>query len=305
MDQSLAQLDQRHRLSVLVVDLGLAANAILATLKLGGGILGHSQALLADGVNSTSDVAYFLIVRILLSMVRKPADEEHPYGHRQFESIAALVVGAFVLTTAVAVFWDSVNKVYDLWAGNADAAGASWWALPIAGFTVVSKLVLARYTRKVGLRLHNPAVTAIASDHRNDVFAATAAAIGIFAGHMGLLWADPMAGAVVAVLILKTGIEIIRGSSKELMDTVPGRELRDQVMQRLSPIAGVLEVEEILAHRFGPYIVINVTIGVDGSRTVADGDRIATQAEHVICHEIDMVQRVHVHYHPARTDGGV
>lgn len=288
----------------MAVDLGLAANAILAMLKLGGGILGHSQALLADGVNSTSDVAYFLIVRIFLSLVRKPADDEHPYGHRQFESIAALVVGAFVLTTAVAVFWDSINKVYDLWAGQADTAGASWWALPIAGFTVFSKIALAIFTRRVGLRLHNPAVIAIASDHRNDVFAAAAAGIGIFAGRMGLPWADPLAGAVVAVLILKTGIEIIRGSSKDLMDTVPGQELRDQVTRILTTIASIREVEEILSHRFGPYIVINVTISVDGSLTVAEGDQIATQAEHAICGGIDMVQRVHVHYHPAATERG-
>ena len=96
------------------VNLALLANAGLAALKTAIGILGHSPALLADGINSTSDVAYGIIVKVFIRMARKPADDEHPYGHRQLESIAALIVGAFVLTTAVAIFWDAINRVYDL-----------------------------------------------------------------------------------------------------------------------------------------------------------------------------------------------
>jgi cation diffusion facilitator family transporter len=288
---------QEHR-SLFAVNLGLMANILLALLKTTIGIVGNSPALMADGVNSTSDVAYYVVVRIFVGLARKPADEEHPYGHRQLESIAALVVGAFVLTTAVAIFWDSISKVYNLLSGHGDFSGAAWETLVVAMFTVGVKIVLTFITRKIGFQTKNPAVFALAYDHRNDVFAASAAAVGIFLGRKGYPWIDPLAGALVALVILKTGIEILRESSDDLMDTVPGRKLQRQIESVLKVIPGVDEIEEIHAHRFGPYLVVNVTIGIDGSMTVAKGDRIATEVERALCKEIDLLQRVHVHYHP-------
>jgi len=289
-----------ERKSLLAVNLGLAANIILAGIKTVIGITGHSPALLADGINSTSDVAYYIAVRVFLGLAHKPADEEHPYGHRQMESIAALVVGAFVLTTAVAIFWDAINKVYDLWVGRGDFQGASPWALIVASITIVAKIVLTLITRKLGRQSGNPAVMALAYDHRNDIFAASAACVGIFLGRMGYPWVDPLAGAIVALVILRTGIEIIRESSSDLMDTVPSRQIHEQIVQLLSGIPGIRQIEETQAHRFGPYLVLNITIGIDGSLSLAEGDRIATQAEQTLIREMDLVQRVHVHYHPAK-----
>ena len=289
---------QRTSKSLVVVNLGLGVNALLAVLKTFMGIWGHSSALLADGINSTSDAAYYGIVRVFIKMARKPADEEHPYGHRQLESIAAVVVGAFVLTTAVAIFWDAVNRVYDLWVGQTDATGVSLWALVVALTTVGVKIALFLYTRSAGRQLHHPAVLALAHDHRNDIFAASAASVGILMTHLGLPWMDPLAGAVVALLVLKTGVHILSESSKDLMDTIPGAELRQQVLGALEGVEGIAAVEEILAHRFGPYLVINITLGVRGTMTVAEGDRIATMAEQALSRRIGMIQRVHVHYHP-------
>ncbi len=291
---------KRESRSLLAVNLGLAANILLAALKTTVGIFGHSPALLADGINSTSDVAYYVVVRVFMGLARKPADDEHPYGHQQLENIAALIVGAFVLTTAVTIFWDAVNKVYDLWVGPGAGTDAEWFTLVIALFTVAFKVVLTAVTRRIGRQTKNPAVFALAYDHRNDIFAAAAASLGIFLGRMGYPWMDPLAGALVALVILRTGVEILRESSKDLMDTLPGRELHDRIVAVIKDIAGVEQVEEILAHRFGPSLVVNVTIGIDGSLTVAEGDRIATRVEHILQDEIDFLERVHVHYHPAR-----
>ena len=85
------------------VAFGLIANIGLAIVKTAVGILGHSPALLADGINSTSDVAYYVVVGIFMRESHKPPDAEHPYGHRQLESIAALIIGSFVITTAIAI----------------------------------------------------------------------------------------------------------------------------------------------------------------------------------------------------------
>jgi cation diffusion facilitator family transporter len=238
------------------------------------------------------------VVAVFMRLSRKPADETHPYGHNQLESIASLVVGAFIITTAIAVFWDAVNNVFELFIGEVQSTGASDLALYVALLTVVIKIGLFWYTRRLGQETNNPAVIALAYDNRNDILSASAAAIGIFFGQRGYPWADPLVGALVALLILRTGVEILRQSSSELMDNVPSRALARQINTLLSTIPEVESIEEVHAHRFGPYLVVNLTIGIDGSLSVAAGDCIATQVENLIYQHLNLVRRVYVHYHP-------
>ena len=297
----LMEQEMRHRKSVLAVNLGLIANIFLAGLKTIAGIFGHSPALLADGINSTSDVAYYVVVAIFMRLARKPADDEHPYGHSQLESIASLVVGAFVVATAVAIFWDAVNNVFELLVEKIYSIGAAPATLWIAVFTVALKVFLALYTQGIGQQTGNAAVLALAYDHRNDIFSASSAAIGIFMGRMGYPWADPLVGALVALLVLRTGVQILRQSSADLMDDVPSRALGEKITGLLAEVPGVECVEELHAHRFGPYLVINITIAVDGDLSVTEGDRIACQVEEAIYAKVELVRRVYVHYHPVQS----
>jgi cation diffusion facilitator family transporter len=293
--------DQTHRRrdESRAIDLGLAANALLAALKVAFGVFGHSGALLADGVNSTSDVAYCVVVKICMVFAHKPADAEHPYGHRQLESIAAVAVGAFVVTTAIALFWDALDAVYGLLTGQGSPPQVRSAALWVALATVLSKLALTAYTRRVAKQTGNAAILALARDHRNDVLSALGAAAGILASICGVVWADPVVGALVAVVVLATGIQIVRESAEDLMDTVPSSALESQVRALLRDVSSVHDVEEVQAHRFGPYLIIHLTIGIDGEITVREGDRIATDVEHRLAREIALVRRVYVHYHPA------
>jgi cation diffusion facilitator family transporter len=296
--------DERHRQGQTAVRLGLVSNILLAILKTTVGVLGHSPALLADGINSTSDVAFYLVVIVFMRLSRKPPDRAHPYGHSQLESIASLVVGAFVVTTAVSIFWDGVNTVYDLLIGAETIPASAQLALWIALFTVLLKIGLTVHSWRVGQQTGNTAVLALAYDHRNDIFSAGAATVGILLGQLGYAFVDPLAGAIVALIVLGTGIQIIRESTSELMDTLPGDYLSRNINALIGGIEGVIEVEDIRGHRFGPYLVLNVTIGVDGEMSVSEGDAIATRVEETLRREINYVRDVHVHYHPAIfTDG--
>ena len=294
------RLEKRHRQSDLAVNLGLGVNVLLALIKTTVGILGHSPALLAEGINSTSDVAYYVVVWVFMRLSRKPADEIHPYGHSQLESIASLVVGAFILTTGIAVFWDAINNVFDLWTGLTSSSGAALMALIVSLTTVAVKLYLTIFTRKLAKQSGNPAVSALAYDHRNDLMSASAASVGIFLGRQGFPWVDPLVGALVALLILRTGVEILRQSSAELMDDVPSEELKTKIAAVLSEVEEIQTLEEIHAHRFGPYLVVNLTIGIDGGLSVAAGDCISNTVENIIYEKLDLVRRVYVHYHPTR-----
>lgn len=295
----------RQKKSLRAVNIGLGANFLLAGLKSVVGVFGRSPALLADGINSTSDVVYFIIVKIYMKLADKPADREHPYGHRQLEHISSLVVGAFVMTTAVAIFWDAVNRVYELLCGRATAEGASWLALGVAIFTILSKIVLFLSARRTGLKTGNATVAAIAYDHRNDIFSASAAAVGIALSRAGYLWVDPLAGAVVAVIILRTGIKILRDSAEELMNTAPDQEANTKIRKLVCGADGVLGLEELHTHRYGPYMMITMTITVDGSITVSAGDLIAGRVERKLHDEFPLIRRVNIHYHPVHAPSPV
>lgn len=293
---------QREKSNLMAVNTALAANIFLAAIKTTVGIAGYSPALLADGIMSTSDVVYGMVVAVFMRLSRKPADREHPFGHSQFEAIAALTVSAFVLTTGVSIFWDAVNAIYSQATGQIAPVAASSFAFWVALLTVGIKIGLFNYTKRIGMRHGSVAVTAIAYDHRNDIFSAAAVLIGISLGRTGLTWVDPLAAALVAVLILRTGVQILRESASELMDTIPGEELEAQILEILNSIPGILEVEDIRVHRFGPYLVMNLTICVDGFINVQDGDRIASIAERKLRSAIDLLQIVHIHYHPAQVN---
>ncbi len=288
---------ERTKLSNRAMNLALGTNILLAILKTGIGIVGHSQALLADGINSTSDVVYNVVVSIFVRRAHKPADDEHPYGHTQLESVGALVIGAFIITTALTIFWRAVNSLFDFFTSSASPAEISPLTLYIALFTVVLKIFLSLYTKKLGERTQNPSIIAIGQDHGNDILSASAVVIGIILGRMGILWMDALAGALVAIFIARTGFNILRESTDDLMDTVPGKALRQQVEHLLAEVPGIQEIDEMQAHRFGQYLVINIAIFVDGTLSVDEGDAIADEVEHKVIENVDYVRAVHVHFH--------
>lgn len=292
----------RNEKSLFAVRIGLGINIILSLVKTSVGLLANSPALLAEGINSTSDVAYYVIASIFARLAHTPADDEHPYGHQQFESIAALTVGAFVITTAIAIFWNALDKTLALLQGSQHSEGAGMLALWVALGTVVLKAWLTWFVQNLGRDLHNPMITAMAYDHRNDLLSASAATLGIFLGQRGFPWVDPLAGALVSLLILQTGIEIIREATDELMDTVPSRDLLARVLDTLDDLPNDIHLEEMQAHRFGQHLVINMTVGLDGNLSIAEGDRIANRMEKALMHAIPNLRRVHIHYHPSRPE---
>ena len=293
-------MEIRLRKSNLAINISLISNIFLAVLKSVIGVTAHSSALLADGINSTSDVVYLIFVKIYMKFADKPADKEHPYGHAQFESVASIIVGAFVLTTAVAIFWDSLNKVYYYVVNRTIVAEPSVWALVVAISTIIIKILLSAYTKKIATKYNSSTVLAVAKDHKNDILSAAAATIGIIFSLFGHEWVDPVAGAFVALFILKTGVSIIKDSSDELMKTTPESFEFKKVSNIVKNVNGVRGVEEIYIHYFGPYSMINVCILVDGEISVKDGDKIADNVEEALFKESKYVKKVNVHVHPEK-----
>jgi cation diffusion facilitator family transporter len=300
-----SDISNRQKAAESAVNIGLFINAMLAFVKVFTGILWHSQGLLADGINSVSDVIYFIVVKIFVRLSGKPADSEHPYGHHQLESIAALVVGAFVITTGAAIFWDSVNIAFNLFVGTATQPKVGIFALIVALVTIILKIFLMLHANRISKSTGNLAISALAKDHRNDIFASMGAAIGILVNLLGIAWVDPLAGAIVALIVAKTGMDILREASSDLMSNVPSKEIFGRIHELLDGIGEIKSIEDIHAHTFGPYIVVNLTIGIDGNLSVRDGDKIADMVERVLISDVEMLRKVHVHYHPVRIKEGL
>ena len=289
----------RDRLTAKTVNIGLFSNVILALLKTVFGIFGHSQALLADGINSTSDVVYYVAVKIFMRQANKPADHEHPYGHRQLESISAIVVGAFIITTGIAIFFESINKIYGLAVGHSQIREASIWVLVIAAITFILKIQLYMVSKKNWRYTGNPTLKALTDDHLNDIMASAAVIVGVVAARLGWIWMAPAAGAVVAIFIFRTGISIIMESSAELMDAVPDKEFGNQVREIAMSVDGVRCIDELGIHRFGTTYTLELTICVDGDISVNEGHVIAHKVEKKLMEHYESgLRRVMIHFHP-------
>ena len=292
-------MSDRDRVTNFTVNLGLICNILLSIVKTAVGILGHSQALLADGINSTSDVVYYVAVKIFMRQARQPADPEHPYGHRQLESISAIVVGAFILTTGIAIFWESINKVFDLVSGYNELRTAPLPVLLIAVGTLILKVFLHARTKRNYRSTNNPTLRALANDHLNDILAASAVIVGVLLARLGYAVMDPAAGAIVAVFIVRTGISIILDSTSELMDSVPDDSFRRQVREIALSVEGVRDIEDLGVHRFGPYYTIEMTICVDGEISVVSGNEISHRVEQKLMQfYAGGLSKVLIHFHP-------
>jgi cation diffusion facilitator family transporter len=270
---------KNKKLSDFAVNLGLIYNIFLAVLKTFFGVVGHSAGLLSDGINSTSDVVYYIFVKVFLKISNKPADKEHPFGHKQMEMITSIVIGSFIVVTAIAIFSTSISSLYSLLTGELPYQTIGYITLYIAGFTVLTKIGAFIYTRYIAKLTKNIAISALAADHKNDIFAALAVVIGIVFALRNIYWVDSLAGVFVSIFILKTGIDIIKESADSLMHIAPNDEMQNLVNTCAEQFNGSLVVKSVLSHRYGASYSLNITIGVCGNMSMTDAEKLAEDFE--------------------------
>ena len=285
------------------VNLGLITNIIFSILKTVIGIYGKSQALIADGINSTSDVAYYVAVSIFMTKSNKPADKEHPYGHRQLDNIAAIVVGAFIVTTGATIFWNSITTLYTIWKGEYNSCQSFLFPMIIASVTVLAKIFLYLDTKITYKQTKNPTVKALMNDHINDLMASGTVLISLAFAFFNsdMIWIDPVASCLVAIFIFKTGFEILTDSSTDLMDSMPDADFGKRIEEIILAHKDVYGITHIGVHKYGPSFVLNLTIEVDSHLTVAQGDVICDDLERELLREFsDSLKKTNIHYHPRK-----
>jgi cation diffusion facilitator family transporter len=281
---------------------GLLTNALLVIAKLFAGIIGHSNALIADAVESSADIFSSLIVWMGLSIAARPADEDHPYGHGKAEPLAAAVVSLMLLGAAVGI---SIIAIRDIRTPHHLPAP---FTLFVAAGVIIVKEILYRRVSRVGREVGSTAVTADAWHHRSDAISSLAAFIGIsialIGGH-GWEAADDWAALVAALVVAVNGVRTLRPAISGLMDEAPDRTVKERALQAASEVRGVRSVENLNVRSSGIGFYVDLHVKADPKLSLEEAHEIAAKVKYAILEAIPNVVNVLVHMEPYKASGSL
>lgn len=284
----------RPGLQITTVAVGV--NLSLAVIKTLAGVLGQSNALIADGIESAADVISSLIVWGGLRLSVKPPDEDHPFGHGKAEPIAGVCVAILLLMAAA---WIAQQCIRDLHAPIQLAP--HWFTLPILLGVIAVKELLYRYALRVGEGLKSTALKGDAWHHRSDALTSAAAFVGISVaviGGPGFEKADDWAALAACVVIVFNGCRLGKTALNEIMDASVDPETIQRVRQMAQEVEGVLEVEKCRVRKSGLHLSVDIHVEVDGSLTVRHGHLIAHDVKDRLLASHLRINDVTVHIEP-------
>lgn len=276
--------------------LGILANVLLAIIKGAAGVLGNSYALIADAIESTTDIASSLIVWGGLKISGIPPDIDHPYGHGKAEPLAAALVALFLFAAAIGIAIQSAREI--VIPHHAPAP----FTLIVLVVVVITKELLFRFVSKVGKSIESTAVKSDAWHHRSDEFTSAAAAIGIsiaLIGGPGYESADRWAALFASGIIAFNAFRILRPAVDEVMDAAPKSEIVQAVRETAGRVEGVVGLEKCRIRKMGLSYYVDLHVTVDGHVTVLEGHEIAREVKVKILATHAKVADVLVHIEPS------
>jgi cation diffusion facilitator family transporter len=287
--------EAQYELGKRVTIVGMGANLVLVAVKIGAGLEAKSQALIADGVHSVSDLFSDAVVLLGLRWGRRSEDEDHPFGHRRIETLASFIVGMMLCAAAVAM---ALSAGRDILHGKHAQPGVL--ALVIAAASVVAKEALYRYTIAVGRRIDSPALVSNAWHHRSDALSSIAVCVGVAGARLDPDWRilDAWAAIVVSALIVKVGISLVISSLKELVDTAPDQHVVDMINRCARKVKGVENTHDVRARTSGGKVFVEVHVEVDGELTVREGHDVAKAVERCLIDEVPRMEKAIIHVDP-------
>jgi len=277
----------------------LISNVFLTIIKIVVGILFNSQVLIADGVHNGADVIASLASLTSMRISARPADEDHPYGHGKAEVLASLIVAIILALAGLYIAYHSVELLFE------PPEDAHVLALAAAFVSLVWKQALYVYTIRLGKMTNSKGLIATAYDHLADVYASIAAVVGIGLALLGerydipyTEYGDPVAGIIVALLVLKLALQMGRESMHILMETNVAQEKLEQYAMLVISVPQVKRIDRLRAREHGHYILVDVRVGVPGYLTIQEGHDISRQIKgSIMAHHAD-VDEVLVHLNP-------
>ena len=276
---------------------GLLINVVLVVVKLIAGIVGNTYALIADAIESSTDVFSSLIVWAGLSIAARPADEDHPYGHGKAEPLAAAVVSILLLGAALGI---SILAIREIRTPHHSPAP---FTLFVALGVMIVKEILHRRVQTVGAQVGGTAVAADAWHHRSDAISSLAAFIGIgiaLWGGKGWESADDWAALVAALITGVNGVRALQPAIAHLMDAAPDRMMLDRACAAARGVEGVRNIESLNLRSSGLGFFVDLHAQADATLTLEEAHLLSGMIKSAICAEIPEVVKVLVHMEPYR-----
>ncbi len=284
--------ERRRRLMAWALAMTLAGNVLLV---LGKGVVARltgSSALYADAANSASDVVYSCLMALGLWLSLRPPDATHPQGHGRFEALAGLVVAAAM--TLAAVEAGRAALIGFLHGGQVVPAG---WPTLVLVLSAGVKAGMYGGVHAIARKSHSPTLDAAAKDNLSDVLTSLAAFVGTLFSRVLHPLADPVAGALVALWILRAAAGVWLDNIRYLTGGAAPAELRDKIVAEAQAVRGVLNVHQVLTEHVGPQLIADLHINVDGTLPLAEAHAISDAVRHRV-ESLPEVDRAYVHVEP-------
>ncbi|MBQ0831071.1 cation diffusion facilitator family transporter [Marinobacter sp.] len=290
---------QRHRENLAmemkaasrVTIIGMILDAFLGIIKVIGGALFHSQALIVDGIHSFTDVASDLVVLGAMKLSRQEPDDNHPYGHQRIETFGTLVLGSILIAVGAALAWENTLRLIE---GSIDTI-PQWPVLVAAAISVVSKEWIFRYTRHVGQAIRSDLIVANAWHSRTDAFSSIVVLVSTAGAMLGFLWLDLLAAVVVAGIIIHIGWKFTWDSVQELVDTGLSAVDTEMLKTIARSTEGVLNVHELRSRRMGQDILLDIHLVVRPEISVSEGHQIGMQVVAGMRHALENILDINFH----------
>lgn len=287
---------QQTRTARKITLTGAFINVFLACIKATGGFLLGSQALIADAIDSTTDLVSDVVTLAAVKISHRPVDSNHPYGHGRFESLASLAIGVILLFAAFSIGHKAFHSLFD-----GRRAEIHWFALIIAGTSIISKEILFRWTRKGALKIRSRALEANAFHHRSDAISSVTVFVGLLANIVipGATFMDSVASLLVTLLIVRAAFMIVFEAVKDLTDQVQDPDLLAECARIADSVEEVEHTHRIRTRRYGHLVYVDLDIEVDPNMTVKTSHTIAHNVKEHILAEIDYIADVLIHVEPS------
>lgn len=277
----------------------VVVNILLCTAQILTGIFAKSQALIADGIHSLSDLIGDFVVLFANHHSQKDADQEHPYGHQRFETAASMVLGALLIIVALGMLWAAFEKLKN----PEDIPTVHGAALWVVGIALVSKELLFRYMLKIAKRVKSSMLVANAWHARSDAASSMVVAVGIVGNLAGYPILDPIAALFVGLMIGKMGWTFGASAFHDLMDRSADEQEVAAISATLLETPGVLGVHDVRTRKMGDMILVDAHIEVDAHLTVEVGHDIGLAARHAVMQRHRVLNLLtHIDPVPSRTD---
>ncbi len=282
----------RYKSTNIASILGIIGNLFLLVIKGLISFVSHSQAMLADSINSASDIISSFLTFVGNKIASKPRDDDHHLGHGKAEYIYSMLISFLIILVAINVFKDAVMSFF-----RASEFNLSIWYIVVCLITIFVKLALFLYTNHIYKKHHNLLLLANSKDHRNDMIVTMFTLISGIFGYFGIYWVDSLVGIGIAIFILVTGIKIFLESYNVLMDKAMNEETKKEVMDIISKYQEVKKIQHFNATPVGYMYQVSFTIFVDGNLSTYESHDIANRLEKDIT-ALDDIYLTIIHVNP-------